>query len=79
MASLYVRNVPEALYNALRARAKQEGRSISAETIAILRRTLTAGPRGDLVTDLRQVRSQVRWPDNGPGPEELIREARDAR
>src|ERR687895_553014 len=35
MATLHVRNVPEDVYEALRARAKSEGRSINAETIAV--------------------------------------------
>ena len=40
MATLYVRNVPEEVYEALRQQAKRNGRSISAETIMILRRML---------------------------------------
>jgi plasmid stability protein len=38
MPTLYVRNVPFDLYEALRKRAKQNGRSIAAEVIALLRR-----------------------------------------
>ena len=36
MATLYVENVPEALYKALRARAKQNHRLIAGEVISIL-------------------------------------------
>ena len=36
MPTLYVENVPEDLYEALRTRAKQKGRSISAEVMELL-------------------------------------------
>jgi plasmid stability protein len=36
MPTLYVENVPSALYDALRLRAKSEGRSISAEVMKLL-------------------------------------------
>jgi plasmid stability protein len=40
MATLHVRNVPEELYEELRALADREGRSIGAEAVALLRRAL---------------------------------------
>ena len=40
MKALHVRGVPEDVYEALRVAAREEGRSISAETIAILRRAM---------------------------------------
>jgi plasmid stability protein len=40
MATLYVRDVPDDLYQRLRARARSEGRSVTAETIVLLRRAL---------------------------------------
>src|SRR5687768_11184092 len=40
MATLYVRDVPDDLYRRLRARAQAEGRSVTAETIVLLRRAL---------------------------------------
>jgi plasmid stability protein len=36
MPTLYVENVPDDLYNALRLRARSEGRSISAEVMKLL-------------------------------------------
>jgi len=36
MATLYVRNVPRGLYEALRKQAKRNHRSIAAEVIALL-------------------------------------------
>lgn len=80
MATIHVRNVPDDLYAALRARAKRENRSLSAETIAILRRALH--PRRDpedVLEGLRDLRERLRWPDHAPAPEDLIREDRDGR
>ena len=36
MPALYVENVPESLYEALRERAKRNGNSIAAEVLALL-------------------------------------------
>jgi hypothetical protein len=48
VATLHVRNVPEPLYEALRACAEAEGRSIGAQAIVLLESGLGAGsrPRG---------------------------------
>jgi ATP-dependent Clp protease ATP-binding subunit ClpC len=43
VATLHVRNVPEPLYEALRARAEVRGRSIANETIAILAENVARG------------------------------------
>ena len=45
MATLHVRNVPDVLYEALRARAEQEGRSIGGQTVALLEEGLGAKER----------------------------------
>jgi plasmid stability protein len=42
VATLHVRNFPDQLYEALRARAERQGRSIGAEAIAIVAATLVA-------------------------------------
>ena len=79
MATLHVRNVPPELYEALRDRAAREGRSMNAEVIAILRRSLASrrDPE-DLIGDLRRFRERVQLAPDAPPPEELIREDRDA-
>lgn len=41
MATLHVRNVPDELYDELRAAAEADGRSIGAEAISLLRGALT--------------------------------------
>jgi plasmid stability protein len=40
MATLYVENVPDELYEALRSRAKQNRKSIAGEVISLLEDTL---------------------------------------
>jgi hypothetical protein len=45
VATLHVRNVPDELYEELRARAERDGRSIGAEAIALLRGALTQRAR----------------------------------
>jgi plasmid stability protein len=40
MATLYVENVPEERYKALRARARRNRRSIAAEVVALLEETV---------------------------------------
>lgn len=79
MPTLHVRNVPTDVYEALRARAAREGRSMNAEVITILRRSLMSRrDPDDVIADLRRFRERVRLPADAPAPEELIREDRDA-
>ena len=77
--ALHVRNVPPEVYEALRARAAREGRSMNAEVISILRRSLASrrDPE-DVIADLRRFRERVQLPPEAPLPEDLIREDRDA-
>jgi plasmid stability protein len=80
VATLHVRNVPEDVYEALRKRAEREGRSISAATVAILRRSLPAA--FDPEAFIAEVDADIErwsWPDDGPTPEEIIRRDRDSR
>jgi antitoxin FitA len=77
--TLHVRNVPPEVYEALRARAAREGRSMNAEVISILRRSLASrrDPE-DVIADLRRFRGRVQLPPDAPLPEDLIRQDRDA-
>jgi len=80
MATLHVRNVPDDLYEALRRQADREGRSIRAETIAILRRAVPAA--FDPEAFLAEVDASIErwsWPEDGPTPEEILRRDRDSR
>ena len=81
MATLYVENIPDELYEALRKRARKNRKSISAEVIELLEqfvpteRELKA--RREFIRRLERLRSQ---PSPSPGPfpstEEMLREDR---
>ena len=77
MATLHVRNVPDDLYERLRARAKSEGRSLSAEAIDLLREAL-GGERKSMKEFLDAI-DRIRWrrAPGMPTTTELIREDRD--
>jgi antitoxin FitA len=84
VATLYVRDVPNDLYDRLKDRAVQEGRSISQETVRLLRiALLTERPKPDpeFKAWLERVTEQrERWAREGrkfPDSTALIREDRD--
>ncbi|MGH2799557.1 MAG: FitA-like ribbon-helix-helix domain-containing protein [Thermoleophilaceae bacterium] len=77
MPSLQVRNIPDDLYEALRAAADREGRSLSAQTVAILRKALA-----DSLVDREGVARRIAARRRSAGVmtrsgEELVREDRD--
>ncbi len=81
MATLYVENVPEDLYEALRERARQQRKSIAAEVLSLLaENVVTAAERKARQQFLRQAqrlrsqrpRSSVAF----PASEEMQREDR---
>jgi len=57
MSTLYVENVPEELYEALRARAGQRRKSISAEVLELLAENV---PTADEMARRRRVLERVR-------------------
>jgi plasmid stability protein len=82
MATLYVENVPDELYEALRNRAKQNRKSIAGEVISLLEENVPTP------TVLRKRREFLKYierlqrrnpPSPGPFPsaEEMIREDRE--
>lgn len=80
MPTLYVRDMPEELYERLRAQAKGSDRSISAAAIDILRRDL--GERAELpvaalLVRARTIRERSRPDAGGPTVAEEIRTDRD--
>ena len=81
MATLYVENVPDDLYDALRKRAKENRRSTAAEVRLILEQNvLTAAElrrRRRLFNSIK--RSHSKKPSNKkfPSTEEMIREDRN--
>jgi plasmid stability protein len=84
MATLYVRDMPDDLYEHLKRRAAEEGRSISQETVRLLRQVLLTGrpkPDPEFKAWLDRVTEQrERWAREGrkfPDSTTLIREDRD--
>jgi plasmid stability protein len=82
MPTLYVENVPKALYEALRARARKNRSSIAAEVISLLKDTVPTAAelkrRRQFYDNLVELRSHKPL---GKGPfssaEEMIREDRE--
>jgi len=79
MATLYVRDVPEHTYEALRQRAEERRSSISAEAIRLLDRALRTDRPGvnELLASIEQTR--VAAAPGAPSAAELIRQDRDER
>jgi len=81
MATLYVENVPNDLYEALRGRARQHRKSIAAEVVALLEENVITDSeqkaREQFLRQVKRFRSR-RPPRRGPFPssEELQREDR---
>jgi ATP-dependent Clp protease ATP-binding subunit ClpC len=73
MATLHVRNVPEALYERLRRHAEANGRSIGAETVQLLDERLgSAGRRG-----IRRRRGPAPFERFSPQAREAVESAQD--
>jgi plasmid stability protein len=82
MATLYVENVPDNVYKALRKRAKASNTSIAAEVIALLKRHVPTEAElkrrrefYDRMTELRSRSSLT--PGPFPAIEDVIREDRE--
>jgi plasmid stability protein len=82
MATLYVENVPDELYEALRARAKQHHKSIAGEVISLLEANIPTAAdlekRREFLEYVLRLREQ-KPPGPGPFPtaEEMVREDRE--
>jgi plasmid stability protein len=82
MATLYVENVPDDVYKALRKRARQNGTSMAAAVIGLLKQFVPTDAelkrRRKVFDELAKLRAQ---PPLTPGPfpsaEEIIREDRE--
>jgi plasmid stability protein len=82
MATLYVKDVPDSLYRALKDRADRNGRSISAEVRQILEMTVPPRrSRSEVVAAIEKLQEKIardvkgRWIDVTAS----IREDRDSR
>jgi plasmid stability protein len=82
MATLYVENVPDEIYKALRKRARENRKSMAAEVIALLKQFIPTEEemkrRRKAFDELAKLRAM---PPLTPGPfpsaEEMIREDRE--
>jgi plasmid stability protein len=82
MATLYVENVPDDLYEALRSQAKARRRSIAAEVLALLEENVPTEKqlkaRQDLVARIIRLRAKEKSEGRSfPSSEEMIREDRE--
>jgi plasmid stability protein len=82
MATLYVENIPDDLYEALRSRAKARRRSIAAEVLALLEENVPTAQelkaRHEWVQKLVRMRAkQANSRRDFPSTEEMQREDRE--
>ena len=82
MATLYVENVPEDVYKALRKRAKENRKSIAAEVIALLKQNIPTEAelkrRREFYDRLAELRTKpLLTPGPFPSAEEMVREDRE--
>jgi plasmid stability protein len=82
MATLYVENVPDDLYEALRTKAKQNGKSMAAEVIELLEQFVPTETelkrRRDFYKKILEYQSrEPLTPGPHPTAEEMIREDRE--
>jgi plasmid stability protein len=81
MATLYVDNVPDDLYEALRSRAREHRRSVAAEVLALLEENIPIAAelkrRQQFFRQAQRLRSQrPRGSDSLRSTEEMLREDR---
>ena len=82
MATLYVENVPDDLYDALRKRASKQRRSIAAEVLSLLEQNIPSEKELKRRRAAFQKLKKLRFtPSPGAGPfpssEEMLREDRE--
>jgi plasmid stability protein len=82
MATLYVENIPDDLYEALRGRARARRRSIAAEVLALLEENIPTAielkARQDLLRRLVRMREKRTTSRRAfPSSEEMLREDRE--
>jgi plasmid stability protein len=79
MPTLYIRNVPPEVYEALKARAKREGRSVNAEALVALEELAERERGREAVDRLWEIAQRIKRQPGDPSAGELIRQMRDER
>jgi plasmid stability protein len=77
--TLYIRNVPLDVYEALKARAKREGRSVNAEALKILEDASQREAGRAAVERLWELAEGISRSPDDPTAAEVIRQMRDER
>jgi plasmid stability protein len=78
--TLYIRNVPKDVYDALRQQAKERGTSISSQALEILEEALRWKRRSwdEVMASLEANAKEIGFGPDWPAPEDVIREDRDS-
>jgi plasmid stability protein len=80
MPALHIRNVPTDVLEALRRRAKRNGRSLNTEVLRLLAENAESEYEGAPITArLAEIARRIDLPPDAPRPEEFIRRDRDSR
>jgi plasmid stability protein len=82
MTTLHIDNFPDDLFEALKKRAQESGRSVAAEVVALLETRVSTEKelrrRRELLLRVEHLRSSCpTLPEGFPTAEEMIREDRD--
>jgi plasmid stability protein len=77
--ALHIRNVPTDVLEALRRRAKRNGRSLNTEVLRVLAEHAESEHEGAPITArLAEIARRINLPPDAPKPEEFIRADRDS-
>lgn len=78
--TLYIRNVPEEVYEGLRERARERGSSMNSEAIEILDEALRLKRRtwDEVMASLEALSKEIDFGPHWPAPEDIIRADRDS-
>jgi plasmid stability protein len=79
--TLYIRNVPPEVYEALKARARREGRSVNAEVLVALEELAERERGREAVDRLLEIAGRISktLSADAPRAEEVIRQMREER
>jgi plasmid stability protein len=79
MPTLYIRNVPAVVYEALKARAKREGRSVNTEALKILEQVAEREKGRAAIERFLEICKGIERKPGGPTAAEIVRQMRDER
>ena len=78
--TLHIRNVSDGVYEALTRQAREAGRSLNAEVLAILEREIEQRAKAaNLAQRMAELAARINLPPDAPRPEDLLREFREDR